>query len=72
METLSVLILLVFVIGSMATVGLSLKMKRIIAQLRGFKLVVLAQIANFGLVLDLAGSWGTGQRNISAAWVVAG
>jgi BASS family bile acid:Na+ symporter len=50
METLSVLSLLVFVIGSMASMGLSLKMKQIVEPLRNVKLVVLALVVNFVLV----------------------
>jgi len=43
MEILSVLALLVFVIGSMASMGLSLKMKQIIAPLKNIKLVILEE-----------------------------
>jgi predicted Na+-dependent transporter len=50
LETLSVLSLLVFVIGSMASMGLSLKMKQIIEPLKNTKLVVLALVVNFILV----------------------
>lgn len=50
METLSMLSLLVFVIGSMASMGLSLKMKQIIKPLKDIKLVALALVANFVLV----------------------
>jgi BASS family bile acid:Na+ symporter len=50
METLSVLSLLVFVIGSMASMGLSLKMKQIIEPLKDAKLVALALVVNFILV----------------------
>jgi predicted Na+-dependent transporter len=50
METLAVLSLLVFVIGSMASMGLSLKMKQIIEPLKDVKLVVLALVVNFILV----------------------
>ncbi|MFN2233185.1 MAG: bile acid:sodium symporter family protein [Anaerolineales bacterium] len=50
METLSVLSLLVFVIGSMASMGLSLKMKQIIEPLKNIRLVVLALVVNFVLV----------------------
>jgi BASS family bile acid:Na+ symporter len=50
METLSVLSLLVFVIGSMASMGLSLKMKQIVEPLKNVKLVVLALVVNFVLV----------------------
>ena len=42
--------MLVFVIGSMASMGLSLKMKQIIAPLKNVKLVILALVANFILV----------------------
>ncbi len=50
METLAGLSLLVFVIGSMASMGLSLKMNQIIAPLKNIKLVVLALVVNFVLV----------------------
>jgi BASS family bile acid:Na+ symporter len=50
LETLAMLSVLVFVIGSMASMGLSLKMAQIIAPLKNVKLVVLALIANFILV----------------------
>ena len=50
METLATLSLLVFVIGSMASMGLSLKIKQIIAPLKDLKVVVLALVANFVLV----------------------
>ncbi len=50
METLSVLSLLVFVIGSMASMGLSLKMKQIIEPLKNIRLVILALVINFILV----------------------
>lgn len=50
METLAILSLLVFVIGSMASMGLSLKIKQIIAPLRDLKLVALALVVNFVLV----------------------
>jgi predicted Na+-dependent transporter len=50
LETLSILSLLVFVIGSMASMGLSLKMKQIIAPLKNTKLVILALVINFILV----------------------
>jgi len=43
METLSVLALLVFVIGSMASMGLSLKLNQIIAPLKNIKLVILEE-----------------------------
>jgi BASS family bile acid:Na+ symporter len=48
--TLAQLSVLVFVIGSMASMGLSLKMSQIIAPLKEVKLVVLALVANFVLV----------------------
>jgi BASS family bile acid:Na+ symporter len=54
METLAGLSLLVFVIGSMASMGLSLKMNQIIAPLKNVKLVVLALVVNFILVPILA------------------
>lgn len=50
METLSLLSMLVFVIGSMASMGLSLKVKQITASLKNIKLVILALIVNFILV----------------------
>ena len=50
METLAGLAVLVFVIGSMASMGLSLKVPQIIAPLKDIKLVVLALVANFVLV----------------------
>jgi len=50
METLAGLSLLVFVIGSMASMGLSLKINQIIAPLRNVRLVVLALAVNFVLV----------------------
>lgn len=50
LETLAMLSVLVFVIGSMASMGLSLKMAQIIAPLKNIKLVVLALVANFILV----------------------
>lgn len=50
LETLAVLSLLVFVIGSMASMGLSLKMKQIIAPLKNTRLVILALVINFILV----------------------
>jgi hypothetical protein len=43
METLSVLALLVFVIGSMASMGLSLKINQIITPLKNIKLVILEE-----------------------------
>ena len=53
-ETLAVLSLLVFVIGSMASMGLSLKMSQILAPLKNVRLVVLALVTNFILVPILA------------------
>jgi BASS family bile acid:Na+ symporter len=50
METLASLSLLVFVIGSMASMGLSLKINQILAPLKNVRLVVLALVANFILV----------------------
>lgn len=50
LETLSILSLLVFVIGSMASMGLSLKVDQILAPLKNVRLVVLALVANFILV----------------------
>jgi BASS family bile acid:Na+ symporter len=50
METLAGLAVLVFVIGSMASMGLSLKIPQIIAPLKDIKLVVTALVANFVLV----------------------
>ena len=50
METLSVLSLLVFVIGSMTSMGLSLKIKQIIEPLKNARLVVLALVVNFVFV----------------------
>lgn len=50
METVATLSLLVFVIGSMASMGLSLKIKQIVAPLKDLKLVVLALVVNFVLV----------------------
>ena len=50
METLAQLAMLVFVIGSMASMGLSLKVSQIIAPLKNVKLVLLALLANFVLV----------------------
>jgi BASS family bile acid:Na+ symporter len=49
-ETLVGLSLLVFVIGSMASMGLSLKINQILAPLKNVRLVVLALVANFVLV----------------------
>jgi predicted Na+-dependent transporter len=50
LATLAQLSVLVFVIGSMASMGLSLKMSQIIAPLKDVKLVILALVANFVLV----------------------
>jgi BASS family bile acid:Na+ symporter len=50
LATLAQLSVLVFVIGSMASMGLSLKMPQIIAPLKDIKLVILALVANFVLV----------------------
>ena len=50
LETIAVLSLLVFVIGSMASMGLSLKMSQIIAPLKSLRLVILALIINFILI----------------------
>jgi BASS family bile acid:Na+ symporter len=50
LATLAQLSVLVFVIGSMASMGLSLKMAQIIAPLKDVKLVVLALVASFVLV----------------------
>lgn len=54
LETLAALSVLVFVIGSMASMGLSLKVGQIIAPLKNVKLVILALVANFVLVPILA------------------
>jgi BASS family bile acid:Na+ symporter len=50
LATLAQLSVLVFVIGSMASMGLSLKMPQIIAPLKNVKLVILALVANFVVV----------------------
>ena len=50
LETLAMLSVLVFVISSMLSMGLSLTMKQIIDPLRNLRLVVLALVANFVLV----------------------
>lgn len=47
LETLATLSVLIFVIGSMASMGLSLKMGQIIAPLKNVKLVLLALAVNF-------------------------
>jgi predicted Na+-dependent transporter len=54
LEVLATLSVLVFVIGSMASMGLSLKMGQIIAPLKNARLVILALVANFVLVPILA------------------
>jgi BASS family bile acid:Na+ symporter len=54
LELLAGLSVLVFVIGSMASMGLSLKTAQIIAPLKNAKLVILALVANFILVPLLA------------------
>lgn len=50
LETLATLSVLVFVIGSMASMGLSLKISQIMAPLKDMKLVLFALLANFVLV----------------------
>ncbi len=50
LETLAMLSVLVFVISSMLSMGLSLTMKQIIDPLKDAKLVILALVANFILV----------------------
>lgn len=50
LQTLASLSVLVFVIGSMASMGLSLRMEQIVAPLRNGRLVALALLANFVLV----------------------
>lgn len=52
--TLANLSVLVFVIGSMTSMGLSLKVPQIVAPLKNAKLVILALVANFILVPILA------------------
>jgi BASS family bile acid:Na+ symporter len=54
LETLAMLSVLVFVISSMLSMGLSLTMKQIIDPLKDTKLVVLALVANFVLVPAIA------------------
>ena len=54
METLAMLSVLVFVIGSMFSMGLSLKMKQIIEPLKNARLVILALVANFIVVPAVA------------------
>lgn len=50
LELLASLSVLIFVIGSMASMGLSLKMSQIIAPLKNARRVILALVANFILV----------------------
>jgi BASS family bile acid:Na+ symporter len=50
LETLAQLSVLVFVIGSMTSMGLSLTMKQILDPLKNARLVILALVANFILV----------------------
>ena len=52
--TLANLSVFVFVIGSMASMGLSLKVPQIVAPLKDTKLIILALVANFVLVPVLA------------------
>ena len=54
LETLAMLSVLVFVIGSMGSMGLSLKMAQIVAPLKNAKLVILALLANFILIPAIA------------------
>ena len=54
LEALAQLSVLVFVIGSMMSMGLSLTMKQIIEPLKNARLVILALVANFVLVPILA------------------
>jgi len=54
LETLAMLSVLVFVIGSMASMGLSLKMAQIVAPLKNAKLVIMALLANFILIPAVA------------------
>ncbi|MBE9474653.1 MAG: bile acid:sodium symporter [Chloroflexi bacterium] len=54
LETLAMLSVLVFVIGSMFSLGLSLTMKQIIDPLKNTRMVILALVANFVLVPLLA------------------
>ena len=54
LETLSQLAVLVFVIASMFSLGLSLTMKQIIDPLKNTRMVILALVANFVLVPILA------------------
>ena len=50
LATLAQLSVLVFVMGSMASMGLSLKISQIMAPLKNVKLVLAALVANFVLV----------------------
>jgi BASS family bile acid:Na+ symporter len=54
LETLAQLSVLIFVIGSMFSLGLSLTMKQIIDPLKNARMVILALVANFVLVPILA------------------
>ena len=54
LEALAQLSVLVFVIGSMMSMGLSLTMSQIIEPLKNARLVILALVANFVLVPILA------------------
>ena len=54
LETLAMLSVLVFVIGSMMSMGLSLTMKQIVEPLKNARLVILALVANFVLIPILA------------------
>jgi BASS family bile acid:Na+ symporter len=54
LEALAQLSVLVFVIGSMMSMGLSLTMSQIIEPLKNARLVILALVANFALVPILA------------------
>jgi BASS family bile acid:Na+ symporter len=54
LETLSLLAVLVFVIGSMFSLGLSLTMQQILDPLKNARMVILALVANFVLVPILA------------------
>ena len=54
LETLAMLSVLVFVISSMLSMGLSLTMEQVIKPLRDTRLVILALVANFVLVPALA------------------
>lgn len=54
LETLAQLSVLVFVIGSMMSMGLTLTIPKIIAPLKNTRLVILALVANFILVPALA------------------